>query len=92
MLIYLLNNKLLIFCMKIFRGRTYLPFHITMPKIDDIGRNDYLKYNCQSCNSTDDKICVENGRFFYFNDHVRLDLYYICFEMPRYLKNAPIFI
>ena len=30
LLIDLLNNKQLILCMKIYHGRTYLPFHITI--------------------------------------------------------------
>ena len=38
-LIDLLNHKKLILCMIIFHGRKYPPFHITIPKRDDIEKS-----------------------------------------------------
>ena len=58
------------------------------PKIDDITRNYYLKYNCQSFNSTGEKICVENGRLFYFNEVRILDIYYILKLFTLLLKKC----
>ena len=46
-----------------------------MPKQSQIKKLDYSEYNCQSLDSTCDKICVGNGRFFYFNYYGKLDLY-----------------
>ena len=44
----------------------------------------FFKYNCQSLDSTCDKICVGNERFFYFRDYVKIDLY------SRFKRRYPI--
>ena len=62
--------------MIIFYGRTYFLFYITTPKRDDIERLLYI-YNFESLNSMGEKIFMVNGRFFYFNDDVKLEIYYI---------------
>ena len=71
--------------MIIFHGSKYLPFHITIPKIDDIKTIDCFKYTCQSLNSTGDKTYVGDVIFFYFNDDGKLDMYYIYIKIPCYL-------
>ena len=53
-------------------------------------KNYYLKYNCQSFNSTCEKICVENGRLFYFNNDGKLDPYFIFkrrYSLKKYLSD-----
>ena len=62
--------------MIIFYGRTYFLFYITTPKRDDIERLLYI-YNFESLNSMGEKIFMVNGRFFYFIDDVKLEIYYI---------------
>ena len=62
--------------MKIFQGGYILPFNITISKRDQFKKDD-LNYNFQSLNSTSEKICMGNGRLFYFKDAGKLDLYYI---------------
>ena len=75
-IIDLLNHIQLILCMIIFDGRTYLIFHITIPKIDDIDKVNFFKYNCQSLNSIGEKIYSGNDRLFYLNNEGKLDIYY----------------
>ena len=62
--------------MIILYGRIYFTFSITIRKRYDIERV-HLKKVCQSLNSMVEKICVGNGRFLYFNDDDKLDIYYI---------------
>ena len=62
--------------MKQFHAKCILQLNITTPKNSQIENLDSSKYNCQSLDSTCDKICVRNGRFFYFNDDCKLDLYH----------------
>ena len=62
--------------MIIFYGRTYLPFHITIPKRYDIEKVRFL-YNLQSLDSMSDIRCVVNVRFFYFNYGGKIDIYYM---------------
>ena len=63
--------------MIIFDGRTHFPCHTIMPKIDDIGKFIYFKFNSQQSNSIGDKICVGNFRFFYFDHSGKQELYFI---------------
>ena len=72
--------------MIIFDRKSYLQFHTTTPKIDDIETIDYLKYNFQSLNSTGEKICVVNGVLFYFNDDGKVYLYCIIFKRYPVIK------
>ena len=60
----------LIFSMKQLNLNFILPFNITIPKLDS------SKHNCQSFDSSCDKICVENGRLSIQNDDGKLDLYH----------------
>ena len=46
-LVDLLNDLKMIFSMIIFDGRTHFPCHTIMPKIDDIGKFIYFKFNYQ---------------------------------------------
>ena len=73
-LIDLLDCKKLILCMIIFDGRTYLPFHIIIPKRNDISG---FFNNSQSLNSTGEKIYVGNYILFYFDNDGKLNLWYI---------------
>ena len=55
---------------------SYEPFHITIPKTYIIYKVLSL-YNCQYLNLVNEKICVGNGRFFYFNGYGKLELFYM---------------
>ena len=54
-----------------------LPINITIPKNSPIENLDSSIYNSQSLVETCDIICVGNGRFFYFNEDGKLDIYVI---------------
>ena len=60
----------------IFDGGKYFPYHLTTPKQYDIEKVYLFKYNCQSLNSIGEKICVRNGRLFYFINDGKLDINY----------------
>ena len=60
--------------MKKSHAKFILQFNITTPKQSQIENLDYSKYNCQYLDSTCDINIVENGRFFYFRDDVKLYL------------------
>ena len=72
-----LIHKKIIFFMKQFHAEFISQFNITIPKNSHIENLDSSKYNFQPLDSNCDKICVGNGRFFYFNDYGELYLYYI---------------
>ena len=79
--------------MKQFYAKFIFPSNITISKQSHIENLDFSKNNCQSFYSTYDKICVGNGRFFYFNDDGKLDLY--CILKRRYpviKKNRQFFL
>ena len=65
-----------------FHAKFILRLNINITKNSHIEDLDSLKYNCQSLDSTCDKICVGNGRFFYFNNDGKLDL--CCILKRRY--------
>ena len=92
-LIGFLIHKQLIFFIKRFHAKFILWFSITISKQSQIENLDPSKYNCQSLDSTCDKICVENGIFFYFNHDGKLDLY--CILKRRYpiiKNNSPVIL
>ena len=71
--------------MKQFHAKFILRLNITIPKHSHIENLNSLKYESQSLDSTCDKTCVGNGRFFYFNDDGKLDL---CYILKRGYKNS----
>ena len=60
---------------------------INITKNSHIENLDISKYNFESFISTCEKICVGNGMFLYFNDDVKLDLYYIFKIIHPIIKN-----
>ena len=79
-------SKLILY-IKQFYTNFILPFNITMPKHSQIEKLDSSRNNCQSFDSTCDKICVENGRFFHFKNDGKLYHYYILKRMYPVIKN-----
>ena len=83
----LLNHNQLIIFKKTNPWRYILPFNITIPKWNQIENNNDLKYNYQSLNSSCEKICVGNGRLFYFGDDGIIDIYSIWKRRYPVIKN-----
>ena len=73
--------------MKQLHTNFILPFNITILKYPQIENLDSLKDNGQSFDSACDKICVGNGRFFYFKNDGKLDLYYTIKRGYPIIKN-----
>ena len=72
-------NKKLIFCMKIFHGKTYLPFHITIPKRYDIEKIDDLNIIVSHWIQLVRKYAWE--RTDYFISTMMVNYIYIIYEM-----------
>ena len=68
---------MLILCMITFDGRSYVPFHIIIPQKVIIDKVYFKKYNSQYLNLTNKKRFVGNSRWSYFNDEVKLELFYM---------------
>ena len=73
--------------MKQFYVKCILILNITIPNKSQIENFNYSKYDCESLDSTCDEIFVENGRFFYFNNDSKLDIYYILKIRHSAIKN-----
>ena len=72
--------------MKQSHAKFILRFDVTIAKSCHIENLDSSQYNCQSFDSTCDKSCVGNGRFFSQNDG-KLDLCYIMKRRYPVIKN-----
>ena len=68
--------------MIIFDRRLYDPCHITGPKTYIIDKDHFFKYNFQSFNFMNKRICVVNDRFFYFGGGRKLEIFHFQYEFP----------
>ena len=64
-----------------------LLFNITIPKHSQIENLNHSRNDFGSVDSSCDLICVGNGRFFYFRDNGKLDLYHIVKIRYLVIKN-----
>ena len=63
--------------MRTLDGRSYEPSHDILPKTDITDEVPFFKYNCQSLNLMNEKSYIGNGRFFYFNNDGKLEIFYM---------------
>ena len=63
-----------------------LLINITIHEDSPIDKLESSLYNGQSLISTCDVVCVENVRFFYFNEDGKLDLYVLVKKVYPVLK------
>ena len=59
-----------------FDGRSYNLIAISPDLKNAIGKYQFLKYNFQSLNLMNNRSCVGNFRFFYFNNYGKLEKFH----------------